>query len=254
MIHYKTLHCRGRGSHSLLSLLLYILIWLYLSSSVPLINMKRLCSFISASEELWSPWLQPCSFTFTISLVLFSLCRLCSGFSILSFSTCIFKTSIFSISPYCTWCKANNLKGSSPPLFPIQGTKGVWCFWACFEVKTLKMLQVQGWAVLLVVLATSHLHCKIAHTKAQNSCTESLFLSLRLYHTAACKTLLLVQGVLEASVSWGLWHFKILPLTSNSLAKSECLWSWQWWHRTGGFALEHSPSPWSFQILNKVRF
>lgn len=58
--------------------------------------MKRLCSFISASEELWSPWLQPCSFTFTISLAdFFSLYRFCSGFSILSFSRGIFKTSIF---------------------------------------------------------------------------------------------------------------------------------------------------------------
>lgn len=60
------------------------------------------------------------------------------------------------------------------------------------------MLQVQGWAVLLLVLAKSHLQCKMVHPKVQNSCTESLFVSFRLHHTTACKTLLLVQSVLEA--------------------------------------------------------
>lgn len=80
------------------------------------------------------------------------------------------------------------------------------------------MLQVQGWAVLLVVLAKSHLHCKMAHPKAQRSCTESLFLSFRLYHTTACKTLLLVQRVcwrLQSGGVYGILKFchwlQILP-------------------------------------------
>lgn len=155
MIHYKNLHCRGRGSHSLLSLLLYILIWLYLSSSVPLINMKRLCSFISASEELWSPWLQPCSFTFTISLAFFFFFFPFTDFAVCSPSwaspQAFVKQAFFSISPYCTWCKANHLKGDS--LFrELRG-------FSVPEVKSSKVLQVQGGAVLLV-LAKSHLPCK----------------------------------------------------------------------------------------------
>lgn len=119
--------------------------------------MKRLCSFISASEELWSPWLQPCSFTSTISLAFFFflLYRLCTEFSILSFPSGIFKTSIFSHFSILYLMQSNHLKGKSLLCSLFRELRGVGFPGPVFELKTFKMLQVQGWAVLLMVLAVT---------------------------------------------------------------------------------------------------